>query len=571
MKVWRTAAVDEAAAVRLADDLSVPLPFARLLAARGFAARESAEAYLNPRLKTLSDPGDLPGMPAAAEAVWAGIAAGKRIAIYGDYDVDGVSATALLVRAFRALGATVEPFLPHRLEDGYGLTADTVERCIDRHRPALIVTVDCGTYSADAVARARERGVDVVITDHHQSSGAPAPAVAVVNPRLGPPGRPWSELAGVGVALKLAHAVLKLAREAGAAGAEGVDLRGFFDLVALGTVADCVALTGENRVLVRHGLDVLRRAPSIGIRALMQVASLKEEPDAWHIGFLLAPRLNAAGRLGTAEASLDLLLATDAGRAAALARDLDRANRERQELEQGIVAGAVARIEADFDPARDFAIVVADPAWHPGVIGIVASRLVARYNRPAVVIALNGEGGGRGSCRGIEAVDLALALRECSGLLGRCGGHAMAAGLDIEASRVDEFRVRFNEVIALRVNGRVPPPVLPVDAWLPLDEADEVLLDCIERARPCGQGNPAPVWAARDVAVEDWQVMKEKHVRLRLRQGAAVCAAVGFNLAARGRPEGRVDVAFEVRRDTWNGRNGIQLQLRDFRPAGAGP
>jgi single-stranded-DNA-specific exonuclease len=566
MKVWRTAAVDEAAAARLAGDLSVPLPFARLLASRGVAERDAADAFLNPRLKSLSDPGDLPGMPAAAEAVWAAIAAERRIAVYGDYDVDGVSATALLVRAFRALGAVVEPFLPLRLEDGYGLTPDTVERCIELHRPSLIVTVDCGTNSADAVGRAREKGVDVVITDHHQSSGEPAPAVAVVNPRLAPPGRAWSDLAGVGVAFKLAHAVLKLARDAGRPGADAVDLRDFLDLVALGTVADCVSLTGENRVLVRHGLDVIRRAPSIGIRALMQVVSLKEDPDAWHIGFLLAPRLNAAGRLGTAEDALNLLLASDAERAAALARDLDRANRERQELEQAIVASAMERIDANYDPARDFALVVADPGWHPGVIGIVASRLVARYNRPAVVIALDGEGGGRGSCRGIESVDLAAALRDCSALLGRCGGHAMAAGLDIEANRVDEFRTRFNSVIAARVNGRVPPPVLPVDSWMTLDEADEGLLDCIERARPCGQGNPAPVWAVRDVEVETWQIMKEKHVRVRVRQGAAVCSAVGFNFAARGRPEGRIDIAFELRRNTWNGRSSLQLQLRDFRP-----
>ncbi|OQW97122.1 MAG: single-stranded-DNA-specific exonuclease RecJ, partial [Verrucomicrobia bacterium A1] len=460
------------------------------------------------------------------------------------------------------------PFLPHRLEDGYGLTPDTVDRCIDLHRPALIVTVDCGTNSADAVERALSRGVGIVITDHHQASGPPAPARAVVNPRLGPPGRPWSELAGVGVAFKLAHAVLKLARDAGAPGADALDLRDQFDLVALGTVADCVPLTGENRVLVRHGLDVLRRAPSIGIRALMQVAALKEEPDAWHIGFLLAPRLNAAGRLGTAEDSLNLLLAPDAARAASLARDLDRSNRERQEIERTIVDTAMARIDAVFDPAGDFALVVADRAWHPGVIGIVASRLVARYNRPAVVIALNDEGGGRGSCRGIPSVDLAAALRDCADLLHRCGGHAMAAGLDIDADRVDAFRTRLNEIVKARVNGRVPDPELSVDAWLRLEEADEELIGHIEKARPCGQGNPAPVWAARDVEVEDWKVMKEKHVRLRLRQGAEIRTAVGFNLAARGRPAGCIDIAFELRRDTWNGRNGLQLQLRDFRPTG---
>lgn len=570
MKVWRTTAVDEAAAVRLARDLDAPHPFARLLAARGFAEREAAEAFLSPRLKSLSDPCELPGMSAAAEAVWSAIVGGKRIAVYGDYDVDGVSATALLVRVLRALGATVDPFLPHRLEDGYGLTPDTVDRCIDLHRPALIVTVDCGTNSADAVERALARGVETVITDHHQASGPPAPARAVVNPRLVPPGRPWSELAGVGVAFKLAHAVLTLARDAGAPGADVLDLRDLLDLVALGTVADCVPLTGENRVLVRHGLDVLRRAPSIGIRALMQAAALKEEPDAWHIGFLLAPRLNAAGRLGAAEDALNLLLAPDAARAAALARDLDRSNRERQEIERAIVDAAMARIDPVFDPARDFAIVVADRAWHPGVIGIVASRLVARYNRPAVVIALDDEGGGRGSCRGIAAVDLAAALRECADLLHRCGGHAMAAGLDIDASRVDEFRVRLNGIVAARVNGRVPDPELPVDAWLQLEEADEDLIGHIEKARPYGQGNPAPVWAARDVEVENWQVMKEKHVRLRLRQGAEVRAAIGFNLAARGRPEGRIDIAFELRRNTWNGRTSLQLQLRDFRPAGAG-
>ena len=234
------------------------------------------------------------------------------------------------------------------------------------------------------------------------------------------------------------------------------------------------------------------------------------------------------------------------------------------------VLTAMERIDRSFDPERDFVLVAADRDWHPGVIGIVASRLVARYHRPAIVIALNGEGRGRGSGRSIEALDLAAALRDCSGDLLRCGGHAMAAGLDIEETRVDAFRSRLNSVVAARFGGQVPPPVLSIDAWIGFHEADESLLAALDRAKPYGQGNPAPVWAVRGVEVESWQVLKDKHVRLRLRGGNVSHNAIGFNLAERGRPEGAVDVAFELRRDTWNGRNGLQLHVRDFRSVETG-
>lgn len=570
MYEWRIRTMDEPNSRAIAERFHVSDAFARFLAARGFFASDALADFLRPRLSRLSPPEELPNMSAAADAVWAAARTGRRIAVYGDYDVDGISATAIMVRTLRALGAPVEPFLPHRMEDGYGLTPDTLGRCIEAHRPDLIVSVDCGSQSADAIRYASDRGVGVVVTDHHEITGEIAPAIAVVNPKLDPAARPWSALAGAGVAFKLAHAVLKRGRADGCAAAGRFDLRRLLDLAALGTVADCVPLTGENRILVRHGLKDMHRTDSPGLRALMDVAGLGDEIDAWHVGFMLAPRLNAAGRMGTAAEALDLLLADDAGRARELARSLDDANRKRQSVERSIVESAEEQILKDFSPERDFGLVIAGIAWHPGVIGIVASRLVRRFHRPVAVIAL-GDGDGaalaRGSCRGIEGVDLAACLHECAPVLTRYGGHAMAAGLDIEPGRVGEFRDRFNAGIARQTGGSLPPPLFSVDAWVQLGEADERLLDAQNLARPFGQDHPAPVWAVRGASITGWSVLKGGHVRLSIEQNGVHRPAIAFGWGDRPAPAGPVDAAFELRNNTWNGRTSLQLQIKDIRPA----
>lgn len=548
----------------------VPVALARWLRARGIADADAADRFLRPRLSRLDDPFRLPDMPAAVERIARAIAARERIAVFGDYDVDGISATALTLTTLRALEAEAVPFLPHRMEDGYGLRVESVRRCIEETGARLIVTVDCGINSAEAVADARAAGVDVVVTDHHVPDAAAQPeACAVVNPKRAPEGEPWRDLAGVGVAFKLCHALLKEGRGRSRPEAHRFDLRARLDLVALGTLADAVPLVGENRILARHGMDRLSRAPSPGLRALLEAASARGEIGSYHVGYVIGPRLNAAGRLGTARKAFDLLMADDPGVARAIAIELDAANRERQNIEAQTLAEAEAWIERHFDPDRDFAIVVSGRDWHPGVIGIVASRLVARYRRPTVVITESADGRARGSSRGIEGFHLVEALAACGAGLDSFGGHAMAAGLTLAADRVPLLRERLSAYARERLAGADLRPEQRIDQWIALAEADERLCEAQRDLRPFGADNPAPVWGARGVRVlrSDTVGLEGRHRRFTFSDGGAQRDAIGFNLGARPVPDGPLDIAFELQMDDYNGRRAVQLNLRDFRAA----
>ena len=562
---WMTPDADAARVGDLAGALALPAPIVRALLHRGLGDAAAIDRYLRPRLSDLGDPFALPDMAPAVDRVWRAIDAGERIVVHGDYDVDGVAATALLTRALRGLGADAQSFLPRRMDDGYGLQEDTVDRCVTELGARLLVTVDSGTNADAAVRRAAAQGVDAVVTDHHEPHGALAPAVAVVNPRRAPDA-PWSDLAGVSVAFKLAHALVKRGRDAGRPAAAALDLRGDLPLVALGTIADIVPLRRENRILARFGLDEMTRAPSAGLSALIAKAGVRPPIDGEHVGYYLGPRLNAAGRLGTAEASLELLLTEDPARARALAEELDRANRERQDVENGILAEAVAQVEAAFRPERDYAIVAAARGWHPGVIGIVASRLVSRFRRPAVVIALDGAGGGRGSCRSVPDLNLVESLAECEAHLRRFGGHAMAAGLEIEEADVGAFREALNAVAARRLAGIDLRPVETIDAWISLNEADESLLGHIDAMRPFGCGNPAPVWATSGARLlRPPRVVGTRHLKLCVATAGSPIEAIAFGMAGRAIPEGPIDIAFRLQRNTFNGATRLQLNVRDLR------
>jgi single-stranded-DNA-specific exonuclease len=575
-KRWITTASDRPAAeaVRDAAAWGVPLPLARLLRLRGFDSPSAVDRFLRPRLSALDDPLRLPDMPAAVERIERAIVANERLVVFGDYDVDGITATALLTRCLRALGADVHPFLPHRVEDGYGLRPETTRRCISELRPRLIVTVDCGVNAAEAVAAARAEGVEVVVTDHHLPGASPRPdACAIVNPKLASTPEPWRDLAGVGVAFKLCHALLKAGRNRRRAEAHGVDLRRWLDLVALGTIADAVPLTGENRILARHGLDILNRKPSPGLRALLEVATARGEIGSYQIGFVIGPRLNAAGRLDTAEKAFALLDAESIEEARPLAESLDAANRERQKIEARALEEAEQWVAAHFDPQRDFGIVVAGHGWHPGIIGLIASRLALRHRRPVVAISIADNGAARGSSRSIEGFHLVEALDTCADLLDSYGGHAQAAGLTLPADSIDAFRQRFLAYAGQELAGADLRPPLRIDQWIPLADADESLLEAVRQMRPFGQDNPAPVWAARRV-----QAMRRvpvgaqgRHLRLTLADGGVQREAIGFHLGARPMPECPLDIAFELQYNEFNGRRILQLLLLDFRPSEPDP
>jgi single-stranded-DNA-specific exonuclease len=567
VKSWKTAPVERNTAVALATETGLPVPVAAILLARGLADGTSIERFLNPRLSDLSDPFLLPDMRKAADRVWRAIDRKENIAIYGDYDVDGVTSAALLIKVLGKLGGRVASFIPRRLEEGYGLTRQGLERCIQTCKPGLIVTVDCGTNSGAEIELAAKQGIDVVVTDHHESDKTSTGAVAVVNPRANNNSL-TADLAGVGVAFKLCHALIKDGITAGRKEVSGVDLRNHLDLVAIGTVADVASLVEENRTLVRHGLARLNKTDSIGLKALAAVAGIKGEMDSYHIGFIIGPRLNAAGRLAAAERALELILTDDPARASELARELDAANRERKRVEDIIVTESTEEIEGYFERGKDFGLVTGRASWHAGAIGIAASRLCSRYHRPALVVAFGEDGNGHGSGRSIEELDIVEVLHKCTDLLVSFGGHKLAAGLVVEQAKFDEFRKRFNELCLERLKGIDLAPVQKIDAWLGLGEADVRLLEALDKMRPFGAGNPSPVLAAANVSIVGQpRILKEKHLKLTVASGGTQMNAIGFNMADREIPDGALDIAFHLEENTYMGRSSLQLNLKDFRPS----
>jgi single-stranded-DNA-specific exonuclease len=540
-KRWLTAEAEPQVADGIAEAYGFSRAMARALVARGLTDRGEIDKFLNPRLADLTDPFALPGMEKAVELILAHIEQGSSILVYGDYDVDGVTATALMIQVLSGMGAMAVPFLPHRIEDGYGLGVETLHRCVETYHPNLIITVDCGTSSVDAVREAARLGIDVIVTDHHEPAAeGVAEACAIVNPKLGGCPEEIRMLAGVGVAFKVCHGLVKAARQRKLECAEKVDLKVFMELVAVGTVADIVPLLKENRILVYHGLQLLNKTQSVGLRTLIEAAGITGPVDTYHIGFMIGPRINAAGRLGNAEAALELVLTEQEPRAKILAQQLDDSSRKRQEIEDRIVGEACEDLDRRFDADKDFGLVVAHPNWHAGVIGIVASRIASRYNRPVVVIGMDPDGVGRGSCRSIPGFDLLSHLQQCSPMLRRYGGHAMAAGLEVDQERIAEFAARFNEVCATTLSQGDQRRQLLVDAWIGTGDINDHLYHDQNRLRPFGHSNPLPVWAVRGVTpIFAPRVIGGKHLKLIFTMGGKQREAIGFGMGDREVPGGR--------------------------------
>jgi len=485
--------------------------------------------------------------------------------------------------------------LPNRMDEGYGLSRDGVENCLEKFSAAadssgaaggvkLLLAVDCGSTAVETIAWLAECGVEVIVLDHHQVSSPAPKAVALVNPQVGVqasagPEQPkgwttngttnFTELCSVGLAFKLAHALVKRGRETGLPGALDFDLKPLLDLVALGTIADLVPLTGENRILVTVGLEKLAGTRRPGIIALKTVAQSPEKLGTHDVGFQLAPRLNAAGRLETADESLRLLLAETVAAALPLAQNLDARNRERQKIEKTIVAEVVGRLRVTFDAQKDFVIVEGQLLWHIGVVGIVASRVVQEFYRPALIIG--GENGGmRGSGRSIGGFDLAAALRECHDLLLRHGGHAMAAGLSVAPEMIDRLRERLNAIARRQLRPEDLQPPLRLDAEIALAELDLAAMAELEKLKPTGMGNPALQFCSRNLShKKPLQRMgaNQQHVKMWVTDGAATHEAVWWNAGAGSMPEGKFDLAFAPSLNVFNGRTAVQLKVLDWRSA----
>jgi single-stranded-DNA-specific exonuclease len=564
--LWELQPCDEAAAAALANSLGIGPVTARLLCQRGIATAGEAARFLEPSLDHLHDPFALADMSAAVERVLGAISRHERVAIHGDYDVDGITSTVILERTIAALGGDVMHFIPERIRDGYGLQVPAVER-LHADGVRLIVSVDCGIRSLDAARRASDLGMDLIITDHHEPEAELPRALAVINPKRRDCSYPDKNLAGVGVALKLVQALC-------ARSGHGNWLPGFVKIAAIGTLADVVPLVGENRVIAKVGLDLLSRGPhKVGLRSLLEAAGLGGRTiDSYQVSFILAPRLNAAGRMATPDIAARLLLATDealADEARALAAQLNDENLRRQGQEQEILAEARKAIEKDPDIGAHAVLVVAGEGWHRGVIGIVASKLVDAFHRPAVVISVE-DGIGHGSCRSIAGFDMLGAIEACSPHLVRFGGHRMAAGLTVDATAIKAFR----SALQAHADDRLGPddlrPRLRVDARLALDAIKGRLVDDVMALEPFGIGNPRPVFCAGPVEIVDGpRRIKERHLKMALRQNGRIFRAIAWRSVEREpflvEHRGALDIAFSLSQNTFNGDTYTELTLADVR------
>jgi single-stranded-DNA-specific exonuclease len=530
-----------------------------LLKRKRFTCADEVNAFLDPRLRTVSDPFLLPNMEAAVARILEAIDRGERIVLFGDYDVDGVTSLALLAEMLRSYGAAPDLFLPLRMEEGYGLSPESVERCCQEHRPQLLIAVDCGTSSLAEIAWLKKSGVDVIVLDHHEPKSALPDCVAVVNPKA-EANCVLEYLCSVGIVFKLCHALLKTRPT------PGFDLKAHLDLVALGTVADIVPLEKENRIFVRRGMRELATSKRLGVRKLMEVAAVRAPVAAEHIGFRLGPRLNAAGRLATAEKALRLLLTTDQQEAEELAAFLDAQNRERQVVERRIYDEAEEKLREAFHPERDAAIVLGSRGWHPGVLGIVASRLARKYHRPTILVAFDPSGLGKGSGRSIEGLSLVEALNRCAAHLEKFGGHQMAAGLAVREQEFTAFADAFRQTARGLLSDEDLQPRLHLDHELSFSELNADLLRWHQALEPFGNANLHPLFIARSVAsAAEPQVLKEKHLVLRLRQQNHFRRAIFFDGATAPLPAPPWDIAFRVTTDEYEGETRLQIQVEAIR------
>ncbi|MGF1573585.1 MAG: single-stranded-DNA-specific exonuclease RecJ [Sumerlaeia bacterium] len=549
---------------------SVHPAVSRVLAARGWLADERCQAFLNPELRSLQDPLLMHGMERGVARTLAAVAASESILVFGDYDADGVTSAAVMVEVLRFLGAAPKVFLPHRIDDGYGMHAPQMQPFAN-DGVRLIITVDTGITALEAIARAKELGMDVVITDHHLAGPELPCAEAIINPNVPPQSYPGGPLCGAGTAFKFAHALLKTS------GQEPAKAKAFLmkllDLVALGTIADCVPLWGENRVIARHGLEALLNSKRPGIQALRKVAKLDdlERLTCQNVGYGIAPRINATGRLSHPEKALELLTTRCASRATELAEELEALNRERRTEELRILEHALAQVEELRAEQLEHGFVLEGEDYHMGVVGIVAARVCEKHYRPCVVLRRE-NGTLRGSARSVPGLDVHAVITACADLLTRYGGHAQAAGLELPEENFAEFRTRFNQIARERFIAEAHKPTLNIDACLQPGEFTWELHKSIQKLEPFGQDNAEPVFMLEGVeTVGSPRLVGQNHLKLQLRYNGVNFSAIGFN---KGEllplcEAGKLDVAGKLKENTWQGRVSLELELLDLRPSGS--
>jgi len=565
---WNYTPVHAESVAALARSLGTTPVVAELLLRAG-VGETGAGRFLQPALAGLADPFLLGNLEPAVDRILLAVRRQEKIMILGDYDVDGVCSTAILVCLLRRLGSQPSYIVPRRAEEGYGLTGTSIERALEQGKPDLFIALDCGTNSGEEVALLRSRGVEVIIVDHHRSTEPPASDAILINPHVHPTAGDdaWRFLCTVGLVFKLSHGILKKLRAENHPVALSIVLKEYLDLVAMGTIADLVPLHGENRIFARHGLRVLAETKRPGLQALMRVSGLKPEQGLMptDISFRLGPRINASGRLADAALSVDLLLSSDPVFVEQAARKLDDLNRERQDIERQITERAEHYVENHFSASRG--LVLFDEAWHPGVVGIVAGRISRKYNRPAIVLGNEGVLA-KGSGRGINGFNLVEILGACSGCLDSWGGHPMAVGVALNKSRLDEFRAMFDEVIRTRLGSGDLTAGLELSGWLEATQINEQLMGELDQLHPFGMGNPEPIFGVRGVRLRNRpDVFKEQHFRFAGEDASGRrISGVAWKMADRLPPVGApLELAVQLNWNNYNGRRTLQMELLDWR------
>ena len=577
-KQWLFKGHDSAAILELAKRSQVEPVVAQLLLNRGITESIAIDSFLEARFSDLRDPDLLPGMQIASERIYQAIQAKTPITVYGDYDADGMTGTSILFSCLRLLGADVQYFVPNRLEDSYGLSCDAIQKLSQRGRK-MIISVDCGIGSIKEAELCRELGIDLIITDHHRMSEDLPDAMAIVHPALPGYDYPFHGLCGAGVAFKLAWAICQHASQARKVSSA---LREFLfqatTLAALGTVADVVPLLDENRIIVRNALKLMQQHGPLGLKALIKQTKLDQKGTltAEDIAFTLAPRLNAAGRLGQAQLGIELLTTQDPQRAAVLAEYIDRLNGDRESLERSIVIAATKQAKEQFDVENDPAFVLAGPGWHLGVIGVVASRLSEKFHRPVVIIGMDstGQKPATGSARSQGIIDLHATLQQCQEHLVNCGGHAAAAGLRVEERNIAAFRDAFCEVVSTQLNGQKPIASIHIDAEATFKQMNLHTVSTIEKLAPFGAANPRPILVASNVELADPAKPMgsgDRHMSVKLVQYGSVMRGIAFGQAEWIEPlnnhRGQIDVAFRPNINEFKGMKRVEIQLLDWRVA----
>jgi single-stranded-DNA-specific exonuclease len=570
-KRWTVLDYDREIVSELSAEANVPPIMAKILATRGLVNSEAVSAFLNPQLSDLHDPSTLPDIAKAAERVRQAAMSNQKVVIYGDYDVDGVSGSSVLVQFLKLLNMDVSYYIPHRIDEGYGLNVNAIRR-FKSEGIQLVITVDCGINAVEEVREAANAGIDVIITDHHEPGIDIPDAYAVVNPKMPRSQYPFKHLSGAGVAFKLAWAIAQTLSPGRRVSPEFREfLMDALGLAALGTIADVVPLTGENRVLAKFGLEALAVSRSPGVRALIESSGLDGQRLAsHHVSFRLAPRLNAAGRMAKAVTCVELLTTNSTEKARIIAEQLEQSNRHRQETQQQVLDSVRRRIETDVDLDNELVVVLADKYWHPGVLGIVASRIVDDHCRPTVLVALD-EGIGKGSGRSIPQFNLFDALAECGGPLESFGGHAQAAGIKIKHNDVEAFRTALNSYAAEKLNFDELVCSLAIDVEIEADELTIDLVNVIDRMQPYGEGNREPVFCSMGLRLAGTPRLvgkDDRHLAFYVRHGNASFRTVGFGMADiydSVSTSEYCDMAFKARVHEYNGRESVQLQIADIK------